>query len=38
VSWVEWITPLDPGRSKKSGFSLTLRSLGGLGADELETM
>jgi hypothetical protein len=32
------IAPLDPGRSKKSGFALTLRSLDGLGADELETM
>jgi hypothetical protein len=32
------IAPLDAGRSKKSGFALTLRSLDGLGADELETM
>lgn len=32
------IAPLDPGRSKRSGFTLTLRTLDGLGADELDTM
>lgn len=32
------ISPLDVGRKKKSGFTLTLRSLDRLGADELDMM